>query len=154
MKLILACDPQGGIGYENRLPWNNLSGDLGRFKALTSNQTVIMGRKTWDSLPKRPLPNRVNAVVSRQRLELPSSVIHIDSIARLACFPVAWLIGGASLIEKSWSWIYEIHLSRTLSKYACDTFVDLIQLNDYDLVSSELHADHTYEIWKRKCRDT
>jgi dihydrofolate reductase len=149
MKLILACDPQGGIGYKNRLPWNNLSGDLSRFRALTANQTVIMGRKTWDSLPKRPLPNRVNVVVSSQPL-LSSDVVYIDSVSKLSEYTNAWLIGGAALIEQSWPWIHEIHLSRTLSKYTCDTWIDLIQLNDYDLVSSELHTDHTYEIWKIK----
>ncbi len=53
MKLIIACDPNGGIGYENRLPWSNIQGDLPRFKRLTEGQTVIMGRNTWDSLPKK-----------------------------------------------------------------------------------------------------
>ncbi len=150
MKLIVACDPTGGIGYKNRLPWNNLKGDLGRFRTLTSNQTVIMGRKTWDSLPKKPLPHRLNVVVSRKSIELPVGVIHVDNVERLANFPVAWLIGGAGLINQCWDWIYEIHLSRTLSKYTCDTWIDLIKLNDYDLLSSELHEDHTYEIWKIK----
>ena len=50
MKLIIACDPKGGIGYNGKLPWTNLQGDLPRFKALTSNQVVLMGRKTWESL--------------------------------------------------------------------------------------------------------
>jgi dihydrofolate reductase len=150
MKLIVACDPDGGIGYQNKLPWTNLQGDLPRFKALTQHQTVIMGRKTWDSLPKKPLLNRVNVVVSTQAIDLPPDVIHVDNVERLANFPLAWLIGGAGLIDQCWNWIYEIHLSRTLSKYTCDTWIDLIQLNDYDLVSSELHTDHTYEIWKIK----
>lgn len=152
MKLIIACDPTGGIGYKNGLPWNNLQGDLVRFKTLTIDQTVIMGRKTWDSLPRRPLPKRTNVVVSSQPLS--SDVVHIDSIEKLSEYPDAWLIGGAALIEQSWPWIHEIHLSRTLSKYTCDTYIDLIQLNNYNLVSTEQLADHTYEIWKRKCRDT
>ena len=54
MKLILACDPNGGIGYQNTLPWTNIRGDLPRFKALTDNGVVVMGRNTWESLPKKP----------------------------------------------------------------------------------------------------
>jgi dihydrofolate reductase len=150
MKLILACDPQGGIGYKNRLPWTNLQGDLARFKRLTANQTVVMGRKTWDSLPKKPLPDRLNVVVSSKSIELPPGVIQASNINELANFPMACVIGGATLISQSWDWIHEIHLTRTLSKYTCDTYIDLIKLNDYDLVSSELHEDHTYEIWKIK----
>jgi dihydrofolate reductase len=57
MKLSIAADPNGGIGYKNRLPWIKLQGDLPRFKYLTDNQTVIMGRNTWDSLPIKPLYN-------------------------------------------------------------------------------------------------
>ena len=64
MKAILACDTHGGIGYKNKLPWKNLQGDLPRFKALTTGQPIVMGKNTWDSLPFKPLPNRLNIVVS------------------------------------------------------------------------------------------
>ena len=49
-----------------RIPWH-ISEDMKRFKALTLGHTVVMGRKTWDSLPKKPLPGRVNMVVTRQK---------------------------------------------------------------------------------------
>ena len=62
MNLILACDPNGGIGYKNALPWKNINGDLARFKKLTTNQIVVMGRLTYESLPIKPLPNRLNSV--------------------------------------------------------------------------------------------
>jgi dihydrofolate reductase len=55
MKLIVACDPKGGIGYNNKLPWSNIQGDLPRFKNLTQGQVVVMGRNTWDSLPKKAI---------------------------------------------------------------------------------------------------
>ena len=55
MKLLVACDPNGGIGYKKKLPWTNLRGDLQRFKQLTENQVIVMGRHTWESLPKKPL---------------------------------------------------------------------------------------------------
>ena len=61
--LIWAQDKNGGIGENGRLPWH-VSEDLKNFKELTLNSTIIMGRKTWDSLPLRPLPTRNNIVLS------------------------------------------------------------------------------------------
>ena len=77
MKLIVACDPNGGIGYNNRLPWTNLQGDLPRFKNLTQGQVVVMGRNTWDSLPKKPLLGRLNFIVTSQQLNLPFGAISV-----------------------------------------------------------------------------
>ena len=64
IKLILATDKNGGIGYKNKLPWPSLKKDMEKFKSLTSNNICIMGSKTWNSLPKKPLPNRINVVLS------------------------------------------------------------------------------------------
>ena len=58
--LIWAQDQNGGIGEEGQLPWH-ISEDLKKFKSLTMNSTIIMGRKTWDSLPTKPLPKRKNS---------------------------------------------------------------------------------------------
>ena len=63
--LILALADNGVIGRNGAIPWR-ITDDLKRFKALTMGKTVVMGRKTWDSLPKKPLPDRRNIVVTRQ----------------------------------------------------------------------------------------
>ena len=60
---IVAIDENYGIGYNNELLCS-IKEDLERFKKLTTNNVVVMGRKTWDSLPKKPLPNRTNVVVT------------------------------------------------------------------------------------------
>jgi dihydrofolate reductase len=148
MKLILACDPDGGIGYENRLPWSNIQGDLPRFKRLTEGHPVVMGRNTWDSLPKKPLPNRVNIVVTSR----PFVEEGVASINRLLNYPdLYWLIGGAKLIEQAWPYINEIHLTKVYDHYTCDTFIDLLYIeHNYVRTYSEMFPDHTYEIWKRK----
>ena len=151
MKLIVACDPNGGIGYNNRLPWSNLQGDLPRFKNLTQGQVVVMGRNTWESLPKKPLLGRLNFVVSSQSLQLPFGAIQIPNLNHFSEFKNAWLIGGAQLINSSWYMVEEVYLSRTLSEYTCDTFIDLLKLqNEFMCWFKEEHTDHTYEIWKRK----
>ena len=148
MKLILACDPDGGIGYQNRLPWTNIQGDLPRFKRLTEGQLVVMGRNTWDSLPKKPLPNRINIVVTSR----PFVEHGVATINKLLNYSDSyWLIGGASLVEQSWSFINEIHLTKVYDHYTCDTFIDLLYIeHNYVRTYSEMFPDHTYEIWKRK----
>ena len=62
--LIWAQDQGGGIGKNGKLPWH-VSEDLKNFKKVTLNSTVIMGRKTWESLPIKPLPDRENIVLSK-----------------------------------------------------------------------------------------
>jgi dihydrofolate reductase len=150
MKLIVACDPKGGIGYNNKLPWSNIQGDLPRFKHLTANQVVVMGRNTWESLPKKPLLGRLNFVVTSQNLLLPNGAIQVPNLNHFTEYKDAWLIGGAKLINSSWHMIDEVHLTRTVSEYTCDTYIDLLYLKQkFMKISTEHCADHTYEIWKR-----
>lgn len=68
INLIVAVDEKMGIGYNNHL-LEAIPEDLKRFKSLTTGHTVVMGRKTWDSLPNKPLPNRKNIVISSQKQE-------------------------------------------------------------------------------------
>ena len=150
MKLIVACDPNGGIGYNNKLPWSKIQGDLPRFKNLTQGQVVVMGRNTWDSLPKKPLLGRLNFVVTSQTLQLPFGALQVSNLNHFSEFKNAWLIGGAQLINSSWHMIDEIHLTKTFTEYTCDTFIDLLKLEkDFTRWFEEDCTDHSYEIWKR-----
>jgi len=151
MKLIVACDPKGGIGYDNKLPWTNIRGDLPRFKALTDNSIVVMGRNTWESLPKKPLIGRLNFVVTSQALTLPFGAIQVPNLNHFSEYKNAWLIGGAQLINSSWDMIDEVHLTKTINQYTCDTFIDLLYLeNNYTTIRSEFNGDHVYQIWNKK----
>lgn len=149
MKAVIACDPKGGIGYENKLPWDKIQGDLPRFKALTDGQSIVMGRATWDSLPKKPLPNRTNYVLTHGApIE---GAITLSDPTYLSGVSDAWVIGGAKVFESCWEYIDEIHLTRTFTEYTCDTFIDLLKLeNEFMCWLKETNTDHTYEIWKRK----
>lgn len=149
MKLILACDPNGGIGYQNKLPWTKIQGDLPRFKELTLNQVVIMGRNTWDTLPFRPLTNRLNLVVSSTPLD-SCGAIRITDLSALYEFHNAWIIGGAKLVNSNWDIINEVHLTRVHAEYTCDTYVNLSSLQrQFSIVSINRNADHNYEVWRR-----
>lgn len=151
MKAIIACDPKGGIGYENKLPWDKIQGDLPRFKRLTMDQVVVMGYNTWESLPKKPLNGRLNFVVTSKELELPAGAIAVPELNHFTVFCNAWVIGGASLLNSCWEMIDELHLTKTSVEYTSDTFIDLGYIEQhYDMMHSETHIDHVYQIWKRK----
>lgn len=152
MKAIMACDPSGGIGYENSLPWQKLDGDLARFRKLTTGKTVVMGRRTWLSLPIKPLPNRINVVFSTMNLEVPRGVTLIRDVAQLSDFnDDTWFIGGGVLLEFVFPYVTEFHLTRTKNVYACDTFVNLLYLEqEFNKISSAEYTDNTYEIYQRK----
>ena len=149
MKVVVACTPNGGIGYQNQLPWQKIEGDLPRFKKLTHGKVIIMGRNTWESLPKRPLPNRINVVVTKQDIPGITTITSLPDKDNMDLGDV-WMIGGAKLINTSWHLIDEIHLSKTFTEYTCDTFIDLSKIEaQFKRVQQEKFIDHFYEIWVR-----
>lgn len=97
--IIVAVGKNGEIGVRGDLIWK-ISDDLKRFKALTTGHPVIMGRKTWESLPKKPLPGRLNIVLSRRPgLEAPGAeVAHsAEEALKLAATDTPFIIGGAEI---------------------------------------------------------
>ena len=150
MKLIVACDKNGGIGYQNKLPWNKINGDLPRFKKLTDGGVVVMGSNTYRSLPMKPLPNRINFIVTGDIGFYPSCCFTIPNLDYLKGFKNAWIIGGAQLINSSWDLINEVHLTQTFTEYTCDAYIDLVQLQkNFKIVAASGHGDHNYEVYHR-----
>ena len=106
LHLIFARAANGVIGRQNALPWH-LPEDLVRFRRLTMGCPVIMGRKTWDSLPERfrPLPGRVNLVVTRQTDwqapgALPAHSLQ-EAVDHCHGHTNAWVIGGAEIYAQA-----------------------------------------------------
>lgn len=114
LNIILACDNEWGIGFENKLPYY-FAKDLKRFKELTSGKTVVMGRKTWDSLPFK-LPNRTNIVISRSSEianKKPDIIIDsIDSVLKMAETEEIWIIGGAEICKLFLPYVDNIELTK------------------------------------------
>ena len=106
LKLIFARASNGVIGRQNTLPWH-LPEDMAHFKRMTQGCAVIMGRKTWDSLPAkfRPLPGRLNVVVTRQSDFLAEGALVAHSIEQAASLcplqSTAWVIGGADIYAQA-----------------------------------------------------
>lgn len=120
--LIAAIARNGIIGDANRIPWR-LSEDLKRFRALTTGHAVIMGRKTWESLP-RALPERQNIVVTRQRgyTAAGAEVAHSfdEALARVRLPEPAFCIGGAELYREALPYASVLHLTEIERDYAGD----------------------------------
>ncbi len=98
---LVWAEARGIIGHDGVLPWH-LPEDLAHFKDLTRGGTVIMGRRTWDSLPERfrPLPDRTNIVVTRQPGWISDGVSTVHSLEDALAHPgeqPTWVIGGAQI---------------------------------------------------------
>ena len=97
--ILVAVSPEGIIGKDNTIPWH-YSADLKRFKRLTTGNTIIMGRKTWESLPIKPLPNRRNIVITRSSIKGIECFQSIDD-ALQTCEGDVWFIGGAGIYQEA-----------------------------------------------------
>tara|TARA_B100000925_G_C22004384_1_gene472882 strand:+ start:19 stop:447 length:429 start_codon:yes stop_codon:yes gene_type:complete len=97
MRFILAVSDDHKIALGNKLPWQ-IPHDLKWFKMNTYNETVIMGRKTWNTLGG-PLPNRRNIVVSRRKVPGVETITNIDKVRS---FKQAWVIGGSEICTQLW----------------------------------------------------
>ncbi len=128
--LIYARAANGAIGQGGTMPWH-LPEDLAHFKALTLGEPVIMGRKTWDSLPVRfrPLPGRANIVVTRQDgwqaggAQRAASLEQALALAQHAGAATAWVIGGAQLFELALPRASRIEATEIGRDFAGDTFM-------------------------------
>jgi dihydrofolate reductase len=129
---VVAMDEDRVIGRQGALPWD-VPQDLAHFRKLTKDHVVVMGRKTWDSLPakRRPLPDRTNVVVSRhpEQLSLPPEVLSASSPdealrvaqdAALAASKTVWVIGGAELYKALLPMCDEVHLTVIRGKHEGD----------------------------------
>ncbi|AZU99076.1 dihydrofolate reductase [Bacillus phage pW4] len=132
IKMILACDLNGVIGNNGELPWGrSLPYDLNHFKELTEGHIVVMGRKTFDSLGGKPLPNRENVVLTRNEsipLLRQNNLFFADDIgAILDQYDYTggnrdlWIIGGMNVYEQFMSYAQEIYITLVQNFFEGDT---------------------------------
>lgn len=159
IKMILAVDNNNAIGKNGDLLIHNPE-DMKYFKEMTLGCNVIMGRKTFDSLPfKNGLPNRKNIVLSSTNIKYPTTTIYVTSIACILSVlsilqeQLSWVIGGASIYNQLSEYVDEVHISRMdIEVEGADTFVDLTFLEDFemDLDVKRLNDYTVVEVWKRR----
>ena len=144
--MIFARSANGVIGYKNAMPWH-LPEDLAHFKKLTLGHPVIMGRKTWDSLPAkfRPLPGRTNVVITRQTdwQAAGTHTAHSLKDAMLLCEKSSevWIIGGAQIYAQAEPLANRIEVTHIDKNFSGDAFAptlgpEWVQSQREDHVSS------------------
>jgi len=149
ISLIVAYGKQGQIGLNNKLLWH-IPEDFAKFKKLTSNQTIIMGRKTFESLPKI-LPNRKHIVITSKDLKINHNDVLIvssieEALEKCKNEKNVWIIGGAQIynycIENDL--IDEYYLSEIDYNGNADTFIniDKINFNNFELVEEEFYLPY------------
>ena len=147
LHLIYARAANGVIGRQNQLPWH-LPEDLAHFKRTTLGCPVIMGRKTWDSLPPkfRPLPGRANIVVTRQADWAAPGAQAASSIeAACALCPAdadAWVIGGAEIYAQALPLAQSVVVTEIEADFEGDAFAPTLG-DAWQAVSSEAHVSST-----------
>jgi dihydrofolate reductase len=137
LKAIFAVDEARVIGYKGGLPWH-LPEDLKYFSKETRGHTVLMGRKTYESLPDRyrPLPDRINIVLSRNAPpeRIPETVFFFTSVEDFftalsrgkVLLPTnqVWLLGGANVYRQLIPFCKEVHITRVPGRHEGDTFLE------------------------------
>ena len=152
VKLIVAYCKGNGIGKNNSLPWH-IPQDLKHFSTLTkgnnNNNIVVMGRKTWDSLPKKPLPKRFNAILSNHLLmdtdnaKTFNSLQSILDFSRQNHYQDIWIIGGEEIYKMvlEMGIVDEIHATVIDEWYACDAFFPEIKEEVFKIHSKQQNGE-------------
>ncbi len=162
LAMIVAMAENHVIGIKNSLPWR-LSADLRYFKAMTLGKPVIMGRKTWDSLG-RPLPGRLNLVVSHQNdlaidgaevcPSLDAAIARANEWALAQGVDEIMVIGGAQTYRQAQPLASRLYLTRVELEPEGDAWFPELD-GDWQRVSCEVHAAegeapaHAFEVWER-----
>ena len=155
--LIWAQENNGGIGKNGQLPWYNPE-DLKNFKRLTLNSTIVMGRKTWESLPFKPLPKRRNVVFSSRILEDVETYNNINQFMKkldAESIKKIFIIGGSSIYKVFYE--FATHLHMTIVNDITDGIDTFFPINNIEIKNKFLKIDEIklneksiYTYWEKK----
>ncbi len=160
ISIIVAIAENYAIGKDNDLLWH-ISKDLKRFKELTNGHYIVMGKKTYFSLPKRPLPNRVNMVIT----DVPGEQIDDclmaysieDAISKMDHKGENFIIGGGSIYRQFMPYADKLYITRVHKDFDADTFFPEISLDEWKLIEKqEVNDDpqndftYSFETYERK----
>ena len=161
LSIIVAVSENNVIGKDNALLWH-LSGDMQFFKKTTTGHHIIMGRKTFESLGKRLLPNRTSIVVTRNaNYEIPEGGIVAtsieDAISKVKNEEEAFVIGGEQIYKSALSFANTLYITKVHHSFDGDAFFPELDLQQWKLVSEEHHSadeknefDYTFQVFERR----
>ena len=138
--MVAACSSNRVIGKENKLIWR-VPGDLKRFKEMTTGQTVVMGRKTYESIGK-PLPNRTNVILSRDtELKIEGCLISSNLEDVLNTYPNAFIIGGEEIYRQCMDYADNISLTLINKEFEGDAFFPEIPASFIEMERQDMKCD-------------
>jgi dihydrofolate reductase len=146
VQAIVAIDENGAIGRQGGLLCY-LPADMRHFKEVTMGHSIVMGRKTFESFPRRPLPGRQNIVITRNTgwQYLGVTVAHsLEDAVAAAQTDTVFIIGGAQVYEQALPVVDVLHLTRIHARWAsADAFFPTLDMDEWQEVSREHHtSDH------------
>jgi dihydrofolate reductase len=144
------------IGGDNDLPWY-LPEDLKHFKEITLGKTVIMGRKTYESIVKRlnkPLPGRKNVVITRQDdYSVPSTVLvfqSLESAFKALSSEDLYIIGGAEIFKQALSLAQKLYITHVKGNYEGDVFFPALDYAQWEKIEEQKFDKYSFAVYKRK----
>ena len=153
INIIVAIDENNGIGFEGKMPWH-LSEDLKFFKQTTLGSTVVMGSKTWEGLPIKPLPGRDNIILSRSLVLKSPSIRTMKSSTQVLDFSLAgndvFIMGGAEIYKAFLPIADKLYVTKINKIFTVDTFFPPIDLKEWVVEQeSQLHYDEKQDLYFR-----
>ena len=149
LSIVVAMDNNGLIGKDNQLPWH-LPADLAYFKKITTGKSILMGRKTYDSIG-RPLPNRRNIVITRNTKILIPECEVVSSIDEALLLTQneeeVMVIGGASLCEQLLPKVNRLYITKIDAEFEGDIYFPKYDAARWRQVSSESHPKDISNIY-------
>jgi len=157
--IVAVSGNDGGISKNGKLPWGWIKSDLQRFKRITENSAVIMGKNTWQSLPTKPLPNRLNIIITSKKVEsINENIIYVNSIQeafeKSLLYNKVYFIGGESIYHACLPLCNTVHY--TIIKPTgpiefdllknCDRFFAFHSKNEFYLKDTEKDIVHNYDV--------
>jgi len=140
ISIIVAVAKNNAIGKDNKLLWH-LSEDLKRFKKLTTGHYIVMGKSTYFSLPKRPLPNRTHIVLTDVPGEQIDGCIMAysieDAIKKMHPEEENFIIGGASIYRQFLSHASKLYITWVEESFEADTFFPILNEEEWEIISQE-----------------
>jgi dihydrofolate reductase len=160
ISIIVAVSEDWGIGKDNELLWH-ISEDLKRFKKLTTGNTIIMGKRTWESLPRRPLPGRRNIVLT----DIPGECIDCsvtaysidDALSKCDKEEEIFVIGGGSVYRQFMPVADRLYITHVHRKMPADVWFPEIDSDIWKVVQKEEYPEdengsipYSYVVYERK----
>lgn len=158
ISIIVAVSDDWGIGRNNDLLWH-IPEDLKRFKRLTTGKTVLMGKKTWESLPRKPLPNRRNIVITDipgEKFEGAEVAYSInEALGKCNNGEETFVMGGGSIYRQFMPMADRLYISHVHMTAAADIYFPEIDMKEWKVVEkedfprTETDPPYTYVIYER-----